>query len=214
MWYGGTQISAASVACGRLEFDRAGDVAGQVVVGEFDGFGLRRGARSEEHDRDGVGVGELRGRLAAARGSEELVGLHHPRGGIPEHVAVAAVDDHQGFGQPLDQGLDAVGGQPVVDRGEGQPGARCGEDQHRQHRAAGTDVSHVLGVRCRDDAGAAVGEIAELLRCQPQISGDDGGAIGIARRSHLEKQRNTHASTFCGLNTLQSSPKVSCAPRL
>jgi hypothetical protein len=42
-------------------------------------------------------------------------------------------------------------------------------------------------VRARNDAGATVGEIAELLSRQPDISGDDGGPIGIARRRHLEK---------------------------
>ena len=191
---------------GRLEFDGPGDIAGQVVVRELDGLGLRRGARGEQHDRDGVRVGELGGGLGAARGRQELVGHHHPLGGVADHVPVAAVDDDQGFGQPLDQRLDAVGGQPVVDRGEGQPGARRGEDQHRQHRAAGADVGHVLGARCRDDPGAAVGEIAELLRRQPQRSlGHDGRAIGVARRSHLEKQRNAHPRSFWVPSPLQIS---------
>jgi hypothetical protein len=46
----------------------------------------------------------------------------------------------------------------------------------------------VLGTRFRDHAGTAIGKIAELLRRQPQITRDDGGAIGVARRSHLKKQ--------------------------
>ena len=83
---------------GRLELDGAGDIAGQVVVRELDGLGLRGGARGEQHDRDRVGVGELRGGLGALSGGQELVGEQHPLGGLTDHVAVAAVDDDQGFG--------------------------------------------------------------------------------------------------------------------
>ena len=119
---------------GRLEFDRAGDVAGQVVVGEFDGLGLRRGARGEQHDGQRIRVGELGGGLRDLGRCQKFFGGRQPIGGVPDHVLVAAVDDHQRLGQPVDQGLDAVRGQAVVDRGEGQPGARRREDQHRQHR--------------------------------------------------------------------------------
>jgi hypothetical protein len=45
----------------------------------------------------------------------------------------------------------------------------------------------MLCVRCRDDAGAAVGEIAQLLRRQSGLTRDDGGSIRVARHGHLEK---------------------------
>ena len=38
------------VGLGGVELDRAGDVAGQVVVRQLDGLGPRRGARGEQHD--------------------------------------------------------------------------------------------------------------------------------------------------------------------
>ena len=48
----------------RVELDRAGDVAGQVVMCQLNGFGSRRGARGEQHNPDVIGIGELRGASA------------------------------------------------------------------------------------------------------------------------------------------------------
>ena len=48
---------------GGVELHRAGDVAGEVVVGQLDGFRRRRGAGGEQHHRHRVGVGELGGGL-------------------------------------------------------------------------------------------------------------------------------------------------------
>src|SRR6185312_897607 len=50
--------------------------------------------------------------------------------------------------------------------------------------------------RTRDYARPAVGEVAELLRRQPQVAIDDSRAIGVARRRHLEQQRNAHPRSF------------------
>ena len=178
---------------GRPEFDGASDVAGQVVVGELDGLGLRRGARREQHDADRVRVGELRGRFGIAGLSQKVVGHDDLLGNTGQAVRptqlveVTAVDDHQWVGQPGDQPLDAVGGQPVVDRRERHPGARRGEDQQRQHRAAEADVGNMGRLGARDEAGAAVGEIAELLSRQPRVSRNHSGPVGIARCRHLEK---------------------------
>ena len=54
-------------------------------------------------------------------------------------------------------------------------------------RAAEPDVDDVRCLRPRDDACPAVGEIAELLRRQPEVSRDDGGPIGVVGQRHLEK---------------------------
>ena len=54
----------------------------------------------------------------------------------------------------------------------------------------------MLPVLIFDAARAAVGEVAELRSGQPQVPIDDRCAIRVARRSHLEQQRNAHPRSF------------------
>ena len=176
----------------RRELHRAGHVARQVVVRQLDGLRTRRGARGEQHDRDVVGVGELRRRLGGAGRLDELVRRDDLFACACDDVDVVGIGDHQGSGQPVDQFAQPIGAQPVVQGCDRHPRAGRGEQQQRQHRAAGADIGDVLGAGGGDDPGPTVGKHAEFVCGQPHVAGDHCSPVRIARGSHLEQQRNAH----------------------
>lgn len=103
---------------GGTELDSAGDVTGEVIVSQLNGFRTRRGTRGEQHHRHVVRVGERRDALGGSRGLDELLRCHHPFDGTGHDVAVLAVDHDQRIGQPVDEFAQPVHAQPVVQRRE------------------------------------------------------------------------------------------------
>lgn len=147
---------------GTVELDRPGDVAGQVVVGQLNGFGPRGGTRREQHHPDVVGVGELSGRFGGAGGGDELVRADDLLACAHDDVEVLSVGDHERLRQAVDELAQTVGAQPIVERCEGCARARRGEQQQGQHRATQPDVGHMRGACRGDDTRTAVGQLAQF----------------------------------------------------
>lgn len=117
---------------GGTEFDSAGDITGQVVVSQLNGFGPRRGTRGEQHDRHVVGVGEDRDGLGGSRGLDELVGRHHRLAETGHDIAVLGVDHDQRRGQPIDEFAQPLWTQPIIQWRERRVRARRREQQQRE----------------------------------------------------------------------------------
>ena len=190
---------------GRVELDRSGDVAGQVVMGQLNGFGSRRRARGEQHDAYVLGVRELGSRLGRARGRDELPGLDELLACSGDDVSVFRVGHNQRLRQAVDQFAQAVTAQAVVEGRERHARAGRGEQQQRQHGPAHADVSDVGGTRGCDDTCTAIGERAQFVCRQSHLAGHQRGPVRICRGCHLKQQRDAHGLST-KISRMGSSP--------
>lgn len=185
-----------------VELDGPGDVAGQIVVGEFDSLGCRRRARGEQDDGHRIRIGEAGKRFGDSGGREEVGGRHDSF--AVDDVAVFLVDHDEWIGQPFDERANTVGGEPVVQRRHGDASARR-RTTEGEHLRARTDIGHMPGAGAADHARGPVGESAEF-GCRPaDVAGNQRLAVGLRGLRHFQQQRDGHGvPSICGGSTKMS----------